>query len=97
MISLCNVRDYAPVAQWIEQRIPVPRAGGSNPLGCAHIAYETDAGRKVFCVRMGILVECIFCLLIAYKDNNRCERDHGIYKWLRTGSEIYLKDITDIS
>lgn len=25
---------YALVAQWIEQRFPVPRVGGSNPLGC---------------------------------------------------------------
>ncbi len=26
---------YAPVAQGIEQRFPVPRVGGSNPSRCA--------------------------------------------------------------
>ena len=28
---------YAPVAQGIEQRFPVPRVGGSNPSGCAFL------------------------------------------------------------
>ena len=26
------LRVYAPVAQWIEHRIPVPRVGGSSPF-----------------------------------------------------------------
>ncbi len=31
---------YALVAQWIEQRFPVPRVGGSNPLGCRALSEE---------------------------------------------------------
>ena len=27
-------KTYAPVAQWIEHRIPVPRVGGSSPFRC---------------------------------------------------------------
>ena len=36
-----SLRD-ASVAQGIEQRFPVPRVGGSNPLGCAgnYINYK---------------------------------------------------------
>ena len=29
-----NVLVDAPVAQWIEHRIPVPRVGGSSPFRC---------------------------------------------------------------
>ena len=28
------LRRHAPVAQWIEHRIPVPRVGGSSPFRC---------------------------------------------------------------
>ena len=31
---ICGLRKHAPVAQWIEHRIPVPRVGGSSPFRC---------------------------------------------------------------
>ena len=37
-ILLCS---FALVAQWIEQRIPVPRAGGSNPLECGGAKFAS--------------------------------------------------------
>ncbi len=35
-----SISRYALVAQWIEQRFPVPRVGGSNPLGCRALSEE---------------------------------------------------------
>ena len=38
--ELCynSVVTDAPVAQWIEHRIPVPRVGGSSPFRCTKIS-----------------------------------------------------------
>ena len=50
---------YAPVAQWIEHRIPVPRVGGSSPFwrtkngaspwGCTVFAFQIEGTRKSKC------------------------------------------------
>ncbi len=33
LVALVVLVPYAPVAQWIERRFPVPKVGGSTPLG----------------------------------------------------------------
>ena len=44
-------KTYAPVAQWIEHRIPVPRVGGSSPFWRTMLCKFPSAfsARKLFC------------------------------------------------
>ena len=39
---------HAPVAQWIEHRIPVPRVGGSSPFRRTNKRADTHLGIRSF-------------------------------------------------
>ena len=58
-------KSYAPVAQWIEHRIPVPRVGGSSPFRCTKKA-DTHLG------------VCFFAILGGRDSKNQMQQSGGL-------------------